>query len=66
MPRIPIRNLDGPCNEPDAIIADGVRMGKEDLEHLLAVLDPAEDPDTWEYYHRKYQALIARNREVSA
>lgn len=60
MPRYRGYILDGPCNEPDAIIADGVRMGKEDLEHLLAVLDPAEDPDTWEYYHRKYLALTSR------
>lgn len=37
---------------------------EEDLEHLLAVLDPAEDPDTWEYYHRKYLALIGKEEAV--
>jgi len=66
MPRYRGYILDGPCNEDGAIIVDGARRTKEDLEGLLQVLDPNKDPDMWHYVYRKYQALIARNREVSA
>lgn len=66
MPRYRGYILDGPCNETNAIIVDGVRMTKEDIESLLAVLDPNKDPDMWHYVYRKYQALIAQGREVSA
>lgn len=59
--------IDGPCNETGAIIVDGVRMTKEDIESLLAVLDPGSDQETWDYYYRKWLVLAQQNeREETA
>lgn len=67
MPRYRRYILDGPCNEDGAIIVDGVRMTKEDIESLLAVLDPGSDQETWDYYYRKWLVLAQQNeREGSA
>ena len=48
---------------PYAII-DGIRMDKADVEHLLAVLDPIEDPDMWERIYRRWKAMEREKRHA--
>ena len=65
MPRYRGYILDGPCNTPDAIIADGVSRSIDDLGYLLAVLDPERDQETWDYYYRKWMVLDGNQEQAS-
>lgn len=48
--------------QPYAII-DGIRMDRNDIEHLLSVLDPKADPETWNYLYMNWNTLIKKERD---